>query len=184
MFNIFLHALFIIIVLYYIYINDTDYDRPIYQSVNEINYFFYKKTKNTKQHDKDKSKHTRAMKERCARCEEIPNNILKKNCRDKHNCDYYETIENFSNNDSGIAYSDKKTFNDKNVFIEFKILFLMFICIIFASHQHYGLGGDELSISNIFSGFTGGIENIIFLGYIIVLLYFLYGEMNTLYSKK
>ena len=181
MFNILLHALFVIIVIYYIYINGTDYDRPFYQSANEIYYFFYKRTKKTKQHDKDKSKHTRAMEKRCARCEDISNDILKKRCRDKHNCDYYETIENFSNNGTD---SDKKMFNDKTLFIEFKIIFLMFVCIIFASHQHYGLGGDEFSTKNIFKGFTGGIENLMFMAYIIVLLYFLYGEMNTLYSKN
>ena len=36
MFNVILHILFIMIVFYYVYINNTDYDRHFYQTVNDI----------------------------------------------------------------------------------------------------------------------------------------------------
>jgi hypothetical protein len=201
MFNILLHALFVAIVFYYIYINGTDYDRPFYQSANELHYFFYKRTKDVKKDIKkyekeqhkaeDKTQYISHRKARCAKCAEKTNVRHRKKCRKKNNCDYYETIDNFSNMEHFLNYNtnydkdldDRKMFHGKTIFIEFKIIFLMFICIIFASHQHYGVGG-EFSIKNVFRGFTGGIENIMFLTYIIVLLVFLYEEMNALYHKK
>ena len=60
----------------------------------------------------------------------------------------------------------------------------MILCTLLASHQHYGIGEGELNISTLFRGFRGGIENLMFLGYLIILLVFLYGELKELYGDN
>jgi hypothetical protein len=202
MFNIILHALFVCIVFYYIYINGTDYDRPFYQTANQIHYFFYKKTKKARKdirkYEKrehkaeDKAQFVKHRQTLCGKCDEKLNKKHRHRCRQKYNCNKYEKMDNFSNIEHLTNYNtnydedldkNRKMFHNKTIFIEFKIIFLMFMCIIYASHQHYGVGG-EFSFKNILKDFTGGIENLIYLVYIGVLLFFLYKELNKLYIKK
>jgi hypothetical protein len=200
MLNIFLHITVICIIFYYVYINGTDYDRPLYQSANEIHYYFYKKTADSKQSIKDyENNYNKSEKQHdeinkikaiCEMCDEKTGSD-KTQCRENNKCDHYETIENFANKEDFLNYNtnyDKdvnteKTFNSKTIFIEFKIIFLMVICILLASHQHYGIGGN-FSIQNLFKDFTGGVENLIFLCYLIALLVFLYSELKTLYGDN
>jgi len=78
---------------------------------------------------------------------------------------------------------DNQSFETKKVFIEFKIMILMILCILLGSQQHYGFTG-EFSVSNIFSSFSGGIQNIMFLLYIVVLLVLMFVEFSNLYNNK
>ena len=191
MLNVILHGFFIMFVFYYVYINGTDYDRPFYQSVNEIHYYFYKKTKDTKkdikkyEKDFDKSEKKRdrinKRKARCELCEEKTSSKKRKKCRKDNDCDHIDTIENFSNDGDD---DNSKPIHSKHLFIEIKIVILMILCTLLASHQHYGMEKGELNIRTLFRGFRGGIENLMFLGYLIILLVFLYGELKELYGDN
>lgn len=202
MFNILLHFIFIIIVFYYVFIYNTKYDKSFYHTANEMKYFIYKRTAKTNKgissyEDKFHKNETRKrkikkMKKQCEKCEEITDLIDRRRCRELHNCDYYETVEDFSNIEHNVNYNpdydeyldeESRTFHDKTIFREFKIMLIMILCLILGSHQRYGVGG-ELSFHKILKTFSGGIENVIFLIYISVLLVMLYFEMNDLYSKK
>ena len=194
MFNIILHIIFFSISFYYIYINGTDYDKPFYKSVNEMHRYFYKKRKGinkdiksyekTVHKEEDREQYLKHRKARCEKCHEKTNVKHRKKCLKENNCSHYDK-ENFSNIEH-LTEKDKtrKSFHNQTIFIEFKIIGIMFLCTILASNQHYGIGPDKsVSIKTIFNGFTGGIENLMFLVYIIVLLMFLYGEMKKLYGE-
>ena len=52
MINIALHIIFVLVVLYYVFINNTDYDRSLYQSTNDIHKYLYKKQISNKRYIK------------------------------------------------------------------------------------------------------------------------------------
>ena len=190
MINIALHIIFVLVVLYYVFINNTDYDRSLYQSTNDIHKYLYKKQisnkryikYNEKQNNKeeDRLEHIQKKKEACDKCEDLHTSRNRRTCRDRENCAYLKTIETFTNQDN--SSSDKSVNKTQDIFIELKIIFMMIICIVYASQQHYGRSGG-ISLYNIFNVFTGGLENVIFLLYICVLLIFIYIELEKLYGN-
>ena len=85
MFSLFLHMVFILIVFYYVYVYNTDYDKKLYMSANDLRRFFTKtnKTAGKKLHEYTKKQHQEEKRE-----ERIDR--MKQNC---NNCDIDYTSE-------------------------------------------------------------------------------------------
>ena len=194
MINIFLHIIFIFVVIYYAFINNTDYDRSLYLSTNELHNYFYRKTSGTQNlikdserkfhREEDRKEHIEKKKENCYKCNDLHTSRDRRICKDRNNCAYFNNIETFTNNIETFDNNndnDLYVINNESIFIELKILFMMIMCLIFASQQHYGRSGG-FTLSSVFNAFTGGIENVIFLIYIGILLVFIYLEMDKLYD--
>ena len=193
MINIFLHIINILVVLYYAFINNTDYDKPLYLSINELHTYFYKKTSHTrnlikdyerKSHrEEDRKEHINKKKENCEKCNDLHTSRDRRICKDRNNCAHFNNIETFANTIE--TFDNKKkdldVINNESIFIELKIIFMMIMCVIYASQQHYGRSGG-FTLSNVFNAFTGGIENVIYLSAIVMFLVFIYLEMDKLYD--